>query len=59
MHEGSESGNPVRRGGRLPGGPFLGRTGPDAVANNDAVMERLDAEGNVIGFTVMQVSRLA
>jgi uncharacterized protein YuzE len=27
--------------------------------DNDAVMERLDAEGKVIGFTVMQVSRLA
>jgi uncharacterized protein YuzE len=27
--------------------------------DNEAVMERLDAEGNVIGFTVMQVSRLS
>ena len=26
---------------------------------NDAVMERVDDKGNVIGFTVMQVSRLA
>jgi hypothetical protein len=27
--------------------------------DNEAVMERLDAEGNLIGFTVMQVTRLA
>ena len=26
---------------------------------NDAVMERVDREGNVIGFMVMQVSRVA
>ena len=27
--------------------------------SNDAVMERLDARGQVIGFSIMQVSRLA
>lgn len=27
--------------------------------NNDAVMERVDDQGNVLGFTVMGVSRLA
>lgn len=27
--------------------------------NNDAVMERVDEQGNVLGFSIMQVSRLA
>jgi uncharacterized protein YuzE len=27
--------------------------------DNDAVMERVDEKGNVLGFSVMQVSRLA
>ena len=27
--------------------------------NNDAVMERVDKSGQVIGFSIMQVSRLA
>lgn len=27
--------------------------------SNDAVMERVDDDGNILGFTVMQVSRLA
>ena len=27
--------------------------------NNDAVMKRVDEEGNVLGFSIMQVSRLA
>lgn len=27
--------------------------------NNDAVMERVDERGQVIGFSIMQVSRLA
>ncbi len=27
--------------------------------SNDAVMERVDDEGNILGFTVMQVSQLA
>lgn len=27
--------------------------------NNDAVMERVDEQGSVIGFSIMQVSRLA
>jgi uncharacterized protein YuzE len=26
---------------------------------NDAVMERVDEEGNILGFSIMQVSRLA
>lgn len=27
--------------------------------SNDAVMERVDEEGHVLGFSIMQVSRLA
>ena len=27
--------------------------------NSDAVMERVDEQGNVLGFSIMQVSRLA
>ena len=27
--------------------------------SNDAVMERVDDQGNILGFTVMQVSQLA
>lgn len=27
--------------------------------DNDAVMKRVDEEGNVLGFSIMQVSRLA
>lgn len=27
--------------------------------NNDAVMERVDEEGNVLGFSILQVSRLS
>jgi uncharacterized protein YuzE len=27
--------------------------------NNDAVMERVDDQGNVLGFSILQVSRLA
>lgn len=27
--------------------------------NNDAVMERVDEQGNVLGFSILQVSRLA
>ncbi len=27
--------------------------------NNDAVMERVDEQGNVLGFSIVQVSRLA
>ncbi len=27
--------------------------------NNEAVMERVDEKGNVLGFSIMQVSRLA
>ena len=27
--------------------------------NNDAVMERVDEQGNILGFAILQVSRLA
>jgi uncharacterized protein YuzE len=27
--------------------------------NNDAVMERVDEQGNVLGFSILQVSQLA
>jgi hypothetical protein len=27
--------------------------------NNDAVMERVDEQGNVLGFSIIQVSRLS
>ncbi len=27
--------------------------------NNDAVMERVDEQGNILGFSIMQVSQLA
>ena len=27
--------------------------------NNDAVMERVDEQGNLLGFSIMQVSQLA
>ena len=27
--------------------------------NNDAVMERVDEQGNILGFSIMQVSRLS
>ena len=27
--------------------------------NNDAVMEQVDEQGNVLGFSIMQVSHLA
>lgn len=37
---------------------FSDKAGYMKETNNDAVMERVDAEGNVLGFTVMGVSRL-
>ncbi len=38
---------------------FSDKAGYMKETNNDAVMERVDAQGNVLGFTVMGVSRLA
>ena len=38
---------------------FSDRAGIMRETSNDAVMERVDDEGNLLGFTVMQVSRLA
>ncbi len=38
---------------------FSDKAGYMKETNNDAVMERVDDQGNVLGFTVMQVSRLA
>jgi uncharacterized protein YuzE len=37
---------------------FSDKAGYMKETNNDAVMERVDEEGNVLGFTVMGVSRL-
>ena len=38
---------------------FSDKAGYMKETNNDAVMERVDDLGNVLGFTVMGVSRLA
>ena len=38
---------------------FSDKAGYMRETNNDAVMERIDSEGNILGFTVMEVSRLA
>ncbi len=38
---------------------FSDKAGYMKETDNDAVMERVDDQGNVLGFTVMQVSRLA
>ncbi len=38
---------------------FSDKAGFMKETNNDAVMERVDEQGNVLGFTVMGVSRLA
>ena len=37
---------------------FSDKAGFMKETNNEAVMERVDAQGNVLGFTVMGVSRL-
>jgi uncharacterized protein YuzE len=37
---------------------FSDKAGYMKETNNDAVMERVDAQGNVIGFTVTGVSRM-
>jgi len=38
---------------------FSDKAGYMKETNNDAVMERVDEQGNVLGFTIMQVSHLA
>jgi len=38
---------------------FSDKAGFMRETNNDAVMERVDEKGNILGFSVMQVSRLA
>lgn len=38
---------------------FSDKAGYMKETNNDAVMERVDAQGNVLGCTVMGVSRLS
>jgi len=37
---------------------FSDKAGYMKETNNDAVMERVDAQGNILGFMVMGVSRL-
>lgn len=38
---------------------FSDKAGYMKETNNEAVMERVDEQGNVLGFTIMGVSRLA
>ena len=38
---------------------FSDKSGFMRETNNDAVMERVDEQGNILGFSIMQVSRLA
>ncbi len=38
---------------------FSDKAGFMKETNNDAIMERVDGAGNILGFTVMGVSRLA
>ena len=38
---------------------FSGKPGFMRETKNDAVMERVDEEGNIVGFSILQVSRLA
>ncbi len=38
---------------------FTDKAGFMRETNNDAVMERVDDQGNVLGFSIMQVSQLA
>ncbi|NTW59276.1 MAG: DUF2283 domain-containing protein [Nitrospirae bacterium] len=38
---------------------FSDKAGYMKETNNEAVMERVDEQGNVLGFTVMGVSRLS
>jgi uncharacterized protein YuzE len=38
---------------------FSDRAGFMRETSHDAVMERIDEQGNILGFTIMQVSQLA
>ena len=38
---------------------FSEKSGFMRETNNDALMERVDEKGNILGFSIMQVSRLA
>jgi uncharacterized protein YuzE len=38
---------------------FSDKAGYMKETDNDAAMERVDEQGNILGFTVMQVSRLS
>jgi uncharacterized protein YuzE len=38
---------------------FSDKAGFMRETKNDAVMERVDEDGNILGFSIMQVSRLA
>jgi hypothetical protein len=38
---------------------FSDKSGFMRETKNDAVMERVDEDGNILGFSIMQVSRLA
>jgi hypothetical protein len=38
---------------------FSDKAGFMRETNNDAVMERVDEQGNILGFSIMQVSRLS
>ena len=38
---------------------FSDKAGFMRETNNDAVMERVDDQGNILGFSIMQVSRLS
>jgi uncharacterized protein YuzE len=38
---------------------FSDKAGFMRETNNDAVMERVDEKGNILGFSILQVSRLA
>ena len=37
---------------------FSNKPGYMRETNNDSVMERVDKKGNILGFSIMQVSRL-
>lgn len=37
---------------------FSDKPGYMQVTNNDSIMKRVDEQGNILGFSIMQVSRL-
>ena len=37
---------------------FSEKPGYMQVTNNDSIMKRVDEQGNILGFSIMQVSRL-